>query len=188
MGSKPVFFALHLHRLQCKSCKGLRQERVWVSFPKKRWTRMLARYVVELLRHTTVEDVARHLQMSWDTVKEIHAWALEKKFRRRRICHLKYLGIDEVSVRRGHRYLTVCVDLESGEVVWVGEGREGQPTTIDIGAKTMLNSKAFEEWTGGLFNFGKVLALVVVGIWTLYQWNVSIFPKESFEDFARRAA
>jgi len=124
VGSKPVFLALHLHRLQCRSCGGLRQEPIGVSFPKKRWTRMLARYVVELLRRATVEDVARHLQMSWDTIKEIHAWALEKKFRRRRIAHLQYLGVDEVSVRRGHRYLTIGVDLESGEVVWVGEGRE----------------------------------------------------------------
>jgi len=124
VGSKPVFLALHLHRLQCRSCGGLRQEPIQVSFPKKRWTRMLARYVVDLLRHATVEDVARHLRMSWDTVKEIHAWALEKKFRRRRIRHLQYLGIDEVSVRRGHRYLTIAVDLESGEVVWVEQGRE----------------------------------------------------------------
>ena len=124
IGSKPVFLALHLHRLQCRTCGGMRQEPIQVSFPKKRWSRMLARYVVELLQHATVEDVARHLRMSWDTIKEIHAFALEKKFRRRRIAHLQYLGVDEVAVRRGHRYLTVAVDLESGEVVWVGEGRE----------------------------------------------------------------
>ena len=52
----------------------------------------------------------------------------------------------------------------------------------------MINSKTFEEWTAGVFNLGKLLALAALGFWTLYQWNVSIFPKESFDEFARRAA
>jgi transposase len=95
-----------------------------VSFPRKRWTKVLGHYVVELITHATVEDVARHLGMSWDTVKEIHAWALKSKFKRRQIKHLKYLGVDEISVSRGHRYLTLVVDLQSGQVVWVAKGRK----------------------------------------------------------------
>jgi transposase len=150
VGSKPVFLALHVHRLQCRSCGGLRQEPIGVSFPKKRWTRMLARYVVELLRHVTVEDVARHLRMSWDTVKEIHAFALEKKFRHRRIAHLQYLGVDEVAVRRGHRYLTLVVNLESGEVVWVGQGREASSLEPFLkrlrSARTPLRAIALDMW------------------------------------------
>ena len=82
MGKKPVFLALHLHRLLCRDCGGLRQEPLRVSFPRKRWTKALGRYVVELLKRATVEDVARHMGMSWDTVKEIHVWALEQKYRR----------------------------------------------------------------------------------------------------------
>jgi transposase len=124
IGRRRVFLAVHLHRLFCRSCAALRLEPVLVAFAKKRWTKALGRYVVELLKHSTVQDVARHLGMSWDTVKDIHARALRSKFKRKRIKHVEYLGVDEIAVRKGHRYLTVVVDLDSGEVVWVREGRE----------------------------------------------------------------
>jgi transposase len=124
IGRKRVFLVVHLHRLLCRSCGALKLEPLLLSFPKKRWTKMLGRYVVDLLKRATVEDVARHLGMSWNTVKEIHTWALKRKFRGRRIRHLRYLGVDEIAVRKSHRYLTVVVDLESGQVVWVSEGRE----------------------------------------------------------------
>jgi transposase len=80
--------------------------------------------VIELLRFTTIEDVSKHLGMSWDTVKEIHVWALKKKFKKRKIKHLKHLGIDEIAVKKGHNYLTVVVDPDTGQVVWVAEGRK----------------------------------------------------------------
>ena len=124
IGAKGVFLVIHLHRLLCRSCGALKLEPLLVSFPRKRWTKVLGRYVVELIKRATVEDVARHLGMSWDTVKEIHTWALESKFKRRRIKHLKYLGVDELSISKGHRYLTIVVDLESGQVVWVAKGRK----------------------------------------------------------------
>ena len=124
IGRRPVFLAAHLYRLWCRACQSLRQEPVLWSRPKKRWTMALGRYIVELLGNMTVEDVARYLGMSWDTIKEIHSDSLRKKFRQRRVRHLRYLGVDEVAVRKGQNYLTIVVDLESGEVVWVGEGRK----------------------------------------------------------------
>lgn len=124
IGRKMVFLAVHLHRLLCRSCATLKLEPLLVAFAKKRWTKALGRYVVELVKRSTVQDVARHLGMSWDTVKDIHARALRSKFNRRKISHLEHLGVDEIAVRKGHRYLTVVVDLDTGEVVWVREGRE----------------------------------------------------------------
>jgi transposase len=123
-GSRRVWLMLHLHRLRCRDCLRIGLEPLSIAFPKKHWSKALARYILELLKFATVKDVASHLGMSWDTVKEIHAWALKQRFKKRRIKHLRYLGVDEVAVRRGHRYMTVVVDLLSGEVVWIGEGRE----------------------------------------------------------------
>jgi transposase len=82
-----------------------------------------------LLEHSTVEDVAEHLGMHWNTIKEIHVLALTKKFTNRKLKHLRYLGVDEVAVKKGHNYLTVVVDLETGQVVWVAEGR----TALSLG-------------------------------------------------------
>lgn len=124
IGGRRVWLELHLHRLKCWECDWVGLEPLIVALPKKGWTLALGRYILGLLKHTTVKAVAMHLGMSWDTVKEIHVWALEQRFKRRRLKHLRYLGVDEISVHKGHRYLTIVVDLEGGQVVWVAEGRE----------------------------------------------------------------
>jgi transposase len=123
LGKRPIFLVLHLHRLYCKACEALQQEPILLADPKKHWAKALGRYIVDLLRHSTVKDVAKHLGMSWGTVKEIHLLALRRKYSKRKLRHLKFLGVDEVAVRKGHSYLTVVVDLETGAVVWVAPDR-----------------------------------------------------------------
>lgn len=140
IGKRPVFLVLHLHRLYCKACQSLQLEPILVADPKKHWARTLGRYIVDLLRRTTVEDVARHLGMSWDTVKDIHLWALRRKYAKRKLRHLKYLGVDEVAVRKGHSYLTVVVDLETGAVVWVAPGRTAE--SLEVFLKKVKRSGA----------------------------------------------
>src|SRR5262249_43305271 len=48
---------------------------------------------------------------------------LSRRFARPELKHLRYLAIDEIAVAKGHRYLTVVMDLESGAVVFVGDGK-----------------------------------------------------------------
>ena len=45
----------------------------------------------------------------------------------------------------------------------------------------------FGEWTAGCYNIAKIVALLGAALWTLFEWNVSIFPRESHEDFLRKA-
>jgi transposase len=71
----------------------------------------------------TIQDVARHLGISWDTVKEIQREYLQRRFGKPKLKHLRRLAIDEISVAKGHRYLTVVLDLDSGAVVFVGDGK-----------------------------------------------------------------
>jgi transposase len=71
----------------------------------------------------TMSDVARHLGVSWNVVKAILKTDLERRFRRPKLQGLRRIAIDEVSIERGHRYLTIVLDLDSGAVVFVGEGK-----------------------------------------------------------------
>lgn len=165
IGKKKVFLLMHLHRLFCLFCGALKLEPLFLSFPKKRWTKALGRYIVELLHHSTVEDVAKHLGMSWNTVKEIHKWALKIKYKRRKIKHLKYLAIDEIAVQKGHKYLTIVVDLETGQVVWVGKGR---------------NSYSIEPFLRKLKKFNKKLQAIAMDMWPAY---ISVVLKYYSYDF-----
>ncbi len=69
----------------------------------------------------TILDVAEHLNISWDMVKNIQKQNLNKHFAKPKLKHLTRLAIDEIAVGKGHRYLTVVLDLESGAVVFVGD-------------------------------------------------------------------
>ena len=71
----------------------------------------------------TILDVSRHLGVSWDVIKEIQKRYLKRHFSRPRLKDVQYLGIDEIAIRKGHKYLTVVLDLESGAVVFVGDGK-----------------------------------------------------------------
>ena len=71
-----------------------------------------------LLRCMTIQDVAKLLHLSWDVVKEIHLKHLERRYRRPSL-----IGIDEFSVRSGHVYKTIVVDLISGRILHTGDGK-----------------------------------------------------------------
>jgi transposase len=90
---------------------------------RRSYTKSFERYVLELSRHMTIRDVARHLQVGWDVVKDIQKRSLSKRFRHIRLKHLRQIAIDEIAIGRGHRYLTVVLDLVSGAVVFIGDGK-----------------------------------------------------------------
>src|SRR5204862_4344848 len=70
------------------------------------------------------KDVAKHLGVSWDVIKDIQKRDLARRFAKPELKHLRRIAIDEIAVAKGHRYLTVVFDLDSGAVVFVGDGKE----------------------------------------------------------------
>jgi transposase len=91
--------------------------------PRRRHTKAFEGYALELARITTTQDAARHLGVSWDVVRDIEQRHLEKHYARPKLKHLKRIALDEIAVRKGHKYLTLVMDLDSGRVVYVGGGR-----------------------------------------------------------------
>jgi transposase len=109
-------------RVVCPDC-GVRVEQVpWAN----RWSRVtksLCRVVAELSRRTDLTTVARHFGIGWKTVAGIIHQVVQWGLGRRRKKPLRVIGIDEVSRKKGHRYLTLVYDLQRGQLVWVGKGR-----------------------------------------------------------------
>ncbi|MFQ6104986.1 MAG: helix-turn-helix domain-containing protein [Candidatus Glassbacteria bacterium] len=79
IGEKPVFFRVENRRLLCSACGALRFEDLGISEPKKQYDRKLERYVADLCRLMTIKDVALHVGLCWDTVKEIDRKRLERE-------------------------------------------------------------------------------------------------------------
>jgi transposase len=123
IGSKGTRVLLKVPRVECRSCGITRQVSVGFADPRKRYTHAFERYALELSAHMTIHDVARHLGVSWDTIKDIQKEHLQRHFSKPRLRKLRQIAIDEIAVAKGHRYLTVVLDLVSGAVVFVGDGK-----------------------------------------------------------------
>lgn len=124
IGRRPVYIVAHLHRLSCATCGRVLLEPLLIAEPKKTFTRLLARYALDLCRKATISDVAELTGLPWDAIAAILRDDLEARKKRIDWRHLRHLAIDEVSVGKGQKnYLTVVLDLDSGRVVFVTPGR-----------------------------------------------------------------
>ena len=123
IGRKPVWLVLPIPRIECRSCRRTRQVTLPFADPRRRYTKAFERYALELSRLMTIQDVARHLGVSWDTIKDIQKRDLQHRFKKPRLQKLKQIAIDEISIGHGQRYLTVVLNLETGAVVFVGDGK-----------------------------------------------------------------
>jgi len=81
------------------------------------------------MRFSTVEHVARFLGVSWGTIKGIHKAHLQKEYKSPALELLQYIGVDEFSIRKGHEYMTIFINLESGEIIHAVEGKSMDSVT-----------------------------------------------------------
>lgn len=123
IGGKKVLVRMKVQRYKCRDCDYDQQERIPFATGSRSYTHRFAKYAVDLLRGMTLQDVSNHLGVSWDTVKEIHSTYLERHYSPPSLEGVENIGIDEFAVRKGHVYKTIVVDLDSGRVLYVGDGK-----------------------------------------------------------------
>lgn len=129
IGRKIVEIIVYINRLFCNDCQRVRQEKIEFTSPKRTYTHAFKRLVLDLSRYMTIKDIALHLKTSWDIVKDIQKRDLQKKYSKPKLNRLLYIAIDEISVSKGHKYLTIVMDLVSGQVVYVGTGKKAVSLT-----------------------------------------------------------
>ena len=123
IGRKKTYIRLDVPRVFCSLCKISRQITLGFADARFTYTRAFARYAMELSRHMTIKNVSTHLRISWDVIKAIQRRYLERHYSRPVLKNLQLIAIDEISIGKHHRYLTVVLDLETGAIVFVGDGR-----------------------------------------------------------------
>ena len=114
-------------RVECPTC-GVKVESLEFMDKYARLTQELAFQTSELCKVMTIEDVSTFQFLHWQTVKEIDKKAIEKAQAERDLDGITVLGVDEISVGRGHKnFLHMISSLEGPngpEVLYVGEGRK----------------------------------------------------------------
>jgi transposase len=123
LGNKASFLSLELNRLRCLNCSQV----WWPNIPfvrgKKRVTLSFERYVDNMMKFATIEHVAKFLGVSWGLIKNIHKEHLKREHKKVDFKSLRYVGVDEFSIRRGHNYMTIFINLDSGEIIHAVEGK-----------------------------------------------------------------
>ena len=119
-----------MHRYRCRKCKRCFTEDEPFRYPGTRITKRAAGWVRELLRgRMPIKSVQEITGIHWDTIHRIHQEMMENELDRRaeelkeQNYKPKRLAVDEFAIHKGQTYATCVMDLDTGEIIWVGNGR-----------------------------------------------------------------
>lgn len=115
-------------RVHC-SKDGVLQVRLPWAEPNSRFTCLFERLAIEILREASVSGTAEILGLSWDETWHIMAKAVERGLLRKKESHVERIGVDEKAIAKGHKYMTIVCNIDTGAVEFVGYDRKS--TTLD---------------------------------------------------------
>ena len=123
LGGQRLWLEADVRRLRCPRCAAVRTEEVPWARPGARHTRAFQDVVAWMAQRADKTTACTLLRTSWEAVARIVATVVAEHIDDARLERLSRIGVDEVSYRKGHRFLTVVADHDAGGVVWAGEGR-----------------------------------------------------------------
>lgn len=152
----------HYHGYKCRECGHHFMEPIPAKVPNARITIRAAEWIKGLLsRNMPVSAVAEITAFHWETVKKIHLGIMDEFLRKRKEELQRsgykptYLAVDEFAIHKGHSYASCVMDLETGEILWVGKGRgmeDFRKFFEEYDMERLSNVKAFAMDMNASFN------------------------------------
>ncbi|MGH7909662.1 MAG: ISL3 family transposase, partial [Thermodesulfobacteriota bacterium] len=125
-----IYLNLEVRRVDCRRCGVVKRERLEFLLENALHTKRFATYVGRRCRSGTIKDVAEELNLDWQTVKRLEMDYMREQLRRTGTPGPKVIGIDEISIRKGHTYRIVVSDLERRRPIWFG-GEDRSEASMD---------------------------------------------------------
>ena len=119
----------------------MKQERLDFLADNPFYTKRFAYFVGRRCRASTIADVAKETHLDWKTIKELEKQYMREQLRRAGKPSPKVIGIDEVSIRKGHTYRIVVSDLERRRPIWFG-GEDRSEKSMDEFYKALGPAKS----------------------------------------------
>lgn len=120
-------------RMRCGSCGRVTQVPVPWADVMLRITHSFETQILNACALMSLSDVQKMYRVSWYTVVGVLTRAIERNRATKSYDHIRHLGVDELAIHKGQRYLTLCYDLDAGEVIWIGAGRDYQTVKQLVG-------------------------------------------------------
>lgn len=124
-GDTAIYLEFNIRRVGCDRCMSVRTETLTWLLESGRFTKRFEERVGRMAQQMPLTEVAKLNQISWD-----QAWRIELEYMREVVkkhppaSKIRAIGVDEISVRKGHTYKVVVADLDEQRPIWIGgEGR-----------------------------------------------------------------
>jgi transposase len=123
LGQKRTHLKIDTHKILCQKCG----TKAWIQLSftsgKLPMTLSFLRYIIQLTAMTTLLCVALFLGLQWKTVKNIDKANLSKRAKQFSFKKLRYISIDEIAIKKRHKYMTIVTDISTGQIIHAVEGR-----------------------------------------------------------------
>jgi transposase len=150
-----VYLDMEIRRIFCRRCQKVKQEKLdWLA-DSPFYTKRFAFCIGRRCRESSLRDVAKEFHLDWKTVKALEMQYMKEQLRRAGAPGPNVIGIDEVSIRKGHTYRIVVSDLERKRPIWFG-GEDRSEKSMDL----------FFAWLGEKKSRG--IHLAVMDMWKAF--------------------
>jgi len=119
-GDRRIYLDLEIRRVACRCCGRVKQERLDFLADSPFYTKRFAFFVGRRCRASTIQDVARETHLNWKTIKTLEMQYMREQLRRAGRPGPHVIGLDEISIRKGHTYRIVVSDLVRQRPIWFG--------------------------------------------------------------------
>lgn len=127
MTSRWEFFG---KRYKCRKCGHSFVNETPFCYPGTRITERAATWIKGMLKNkVSIKSIQDLTGIHWETIRKVQIEYMQKTIDKRRDelkeedYHPKYIAVDEFAIHKGHSYATSVMDIETGDVLWVGKGR-----------------------------------------------------------------
>lgn len=151
-GDTRVYLEFESRRIACKACGKVKRERLEFLADNPFYTKRFADYVGKRCRSSTIKDIANELKLDWHSVKDLDKEYMAKLLNKTGTPAPTMIGVDEISIRKGHTYRIVVSDLERRRPIWFG-GEDRSTESMD----------AFYTWLGP--KKSRKIKLAVMDMW-----------------------
>ena len=151
-GDARIVLEIAVRRVRCKGCGQVKSERLDFLADNPFYTKRFACYVGRRCRQAPIKDVAEEFRLHWETIKTLEMQYMQAQLAKAGAPGPKAIGIDEISIRKGHTYRIVVSDLIRRRPIWFG-GADRKEASMAL----------FYDWLGEKKTRG--IRLAVMDMW-----------------------
>ena len=165
-GNKRVYLELEIRRLWCPRCQKVRQETVKFLAENPFYTKRFGFYIGKRCRSSSISEVAKEFHLDWRTVKNLEMDYMRHLLERAPKAAPGVIGIDEISIKKGHTYRIIVSDLERHRPIWFG-GKDRSEESMNL----------FYQWLGPVKS--RRIRLAVMDMWKPFENSATCHVPEA---------